>query len=122
MEKELTDVEAEGSADRVIENSGVSLMDRDRTRDEPVFEPARRSSNVTEKKISSEQFVEAALKKRTFYELINSQEGFLTLQGYFTNAVMLMDRVTGAINNPAVGGNAATDFLDLNNGILTESS
>ena len=33
-----------------------------------------------------------------------------------------MDRVTGAINNPAVGGNAATDFLDLNNGILTDVS
>ena len=72
--------------------------------------------------MSNEQFIEAALKKRTFYELINCQEGFLTLQGYFTNAVMVMDRVTGAIGNPALGGNVATDFMDLNNGILTDVS
>lgn len=49
MEKELTDVEAEGSADRVMENSGVNLVERDRTRDESVVEPARRVSVVTEK-------------------------------------------------------------------------
>ena len=98
-------------------------MEKDRTRDESVFEPARRASILTEKKVSSEQFIEAALKKRTFYELINCQEGFLTLQGYFTNAVMVMDRVTDAISNPAVGGgNAATDYMDLNKGILTDVS
>ena len=33
-----------------------------------------------------------------------------------------MDRVTGAISNPGVGANAATDFMDLNVGILTDVS
>ena len=37
-------------------------------------------------------FVAEALTKLTFYELLNTQEGFLALQSYFIQAVLLLDR------------------------------
>ena len=39
-----------------------------------------------------ERFTSVALNKRTFYELINNQEGFLALQSYFVKATLLIDR------------------------------
>lgn len=38
------------------------------------------------------QFSSIALRRHSFYDLINTQEGFLTLQGYFIKAALLLDR------------------------------
>ena len=46
-------------------------------------------------------FEEVALGKCSFYDLLNSHEGFLTLQGYFIKATLLLDR-----DQPGVGGTA----------------
>ena len=69
--------------------------------------------------------MEAALKKRSFYELLNSQEGFLTLQGYFIKAALLLDRDNGVMQgSPAAGGGNANigAGFDLNNGGFTDAS
>ena len=87
------DSRGERTADQVVENSGARLAEH--TRDEAVLGEERHASNITEKKDVNESFIEAALKKRSFYELINSQEGFLTLQGYFIKAALLLDRDNG---------------------------
>ena len=42
--------------------------------------------------IPPQAFVEEALSKCTLYELLNTQEGFLTLQSYFIQVAMLLDR------------------------------
>ena len=39
-------------------------------------------------------FVDEALNGCTFYELLNTQEGFLTLQSYFIKSAILLDRDT----------------------------
>ena len=45
--------------------------------------------------IPSQVFVDEALAKCTLYELLNSKEGFLTLQNYFIKAALLLDRDSG---------------------------
>lgn len=37
-------------------------------------------------------FTKLALHKRSFYDLLNKQEGFLALQSYFVKATLLLDR------------------------------
>ena len=45
--------------------------------------------------IPAQVFVDEALAKCTLYELLNSKEGFLTLQNYFIKAALLLDRDSG---------------------------
>ena len=43
-------------------------------------------------------FSDLLLTHQSFYDLLNSQQGFLTLQSYFIKAVLLLDR------DPTLGG------------------
>ena len=66
--------------------------------------------------------MEEALKKRSFYELINSQEGFLTLQSYFIKAALLLDRDNGIMQGTAGDNINIGAYFDLNNGGFTDES
>ena len=46
-------------------------------------------------------FSELVLQRKTFYDVINTTEGFLTLQGYFIKAALLLDRDNEAGANDA---------------------
>ena len=65
---------------------------------EHIREDAQEEKNAAnEKKAPIESFIDVVLtqKNRSFYELINSQEGFLTLQGFFIKSALLLDRGNG---------------------------
>ena len=55
---------------------------------EQMGQPALSAHSV---QIPAQAYVDLALRNKTFYDLINTQEGFLALQGYFIKAARLLD-------------------------------
>ena len=91
MIDDLSESRGEGTTEVINEQSGLPLV-------EQIKEDAQEEKNAAnEKKAPIESFIDVVLtqKNRSFYELINSQEGFLTLQGFFIKSALLLDRGSG---------------------------
>ena len=91
MIDDLSESRGEGTTEVINENSG--MKNPEHTQEEVQEEKIPTMG----KKVPTESFIDAVLtsKNRSFYELINSQEGFLTLQGYFIKSTLLLDRGSG---------------------------
>ena len=91
MIDDLSESRGEGTTEVINEQSDMRLQEQTRE------EAQEDKTGANERKVNTESFADAVLtqKNRSFYELINSQEGFLTLQGYFIKSALLLDRGNG---------------------------